>query len=134
MYPVLLMFYLSTLRNPASSPTKLLCFTRSSPLIHQLPAQYPSTVLANSVLANSVTQQTLSDLVFPEPSKLVVCTLSSLLSQSTVQEMLKGFVLSDMAQVSFQAWNDDAGKNLPLCYAHSLHIPFCSLCLHVPIY
>ena len=35
----LLFFY----SNCASSPTKLLCFTRSSPLINQLPAQYPSS-------------------------------------------------------------------------------------------
>ena len=89
-------------RNPLCSSTKLLCFTRSSSLIHQLPAQYPSPVL--DAQAASTFQCTLCDLVFPDPSKLVVCTLSSLLSQSSMQEMLKTFVLSDKAQVSFQAW------------------------------
>ena len=90
------------LRNLACSPTKLLCFTRSSYLIHQLPAQYPSSVL--DAQAASLSQQTLRDLVFKDPSKLVVCTLSSLMSQSSMQEMLKEFVLSVKAQVSFQAW------------------------------
>ena len=46
-------------------------------------------------------QHTLHDLVFPNTSQLVVCKLSSLLSQSDVQEMLKGFVYSDIAQVNF---------------------------------
>ena len=91
-------------RIPASSPTKLLCFTRSSPLVHQLQVHY-------SVLdpqAASISQYTyLHDLVFPDPSQLVVYTLSSLVSQSSMQEMLKKFVLSDKAQVSFQAWRPD---------------------------
>ena len=93
-------------RNPAGLPTKLLCFTRSSSLVHHLPAMYPSSVL--DAQAASLSQQTLRDLVFKDPSKLVVCTLSSLLSQSSVQEMLKDFVESDKAKVSFQAWNDDS--------------------------
>ena len=89
-------------RNLACSPTKLLCFTRSSSLIHQLPAQYPSPVLDTQ--AARISQKTLCNLVFPDPSKVVVCTLSSHVSQSSMQEMLKEFVQSDKAQVSFQAW------------------------------
>ena len=81
------------------SPTKLLCFTRSSPLIHQLPAQYPSSVF--EAQTNGDVHQTLCNLVFPEPSQLVVCKLSSLLSQSSVQEVLKGFVRSSTAKVIF---------------------------------
>ena len=76
-------------RIPASSPTKLLCFTRSSPLVHQLQVHY-------SVLDPQA-----------DPSQLVVYTLSSLVSQSSMQEMLKKFVLSDKAKVSFQAWKPD---------------------------
>ena len=89
-------------RNSASSPTKLLCFTRSSPLIHQLPAQHPSSVFETQAAGD--TQKTLHDLVFPNPSQLVVCKLSSLLSQSSIQELLKGFVRSNTAQVSLLAW------------------------------
>ena len=50
------------------------------------------------------TQKTLHDLVLPNPSQLVVCKLSSLLSQSSIQELLKGFVRSNTAQVSLLAW------------------------------
>ena len=95
-------------RNPACSPTKLLCFTRSSSLIHQLPAQYPIPVL--DAQAASLSQHILCDLVFPDPSQLVVCTLPCLLSQSRMQEMFKEFVLSDIAQVSFQTWEIQAWK------------------------
>ena len=87
------------LRNQAMSPTKLLCFTRSSPLIHQLPAQYPSSVF--EAQTNGDVHQTLCNLVFPEPSQLVVCKFSSLLSQSSVQKVLRGFVRSDTAKVIF---------------------------------
>jgi len=86
-------------RNPNTSPTKLICFTRSSPLIYKLPNQYPSSIIDEPV--TSVTQQTLSDLVFSDPSQLVVRKISSFLSQSSMQDMLKDFVLSDKAQVSF---------------------------------
>lgn len=88
-----------TCRYPASSPTKLLCFTRSSSLIHQLPAQYPSTFIDEQ--ASEVAQKTLRDLVFPNPSGLVMCKLSSLLSQSSLKEILSGFVQSKTAQVSY---------------------------------
>ena len=90
---------MSPLRNHAMSPTKLLCFTRSSPLIHQLPAQYPSSVF--EAQTNGDVHQTLCNLVFPEPSQLVVCKLSGLLSQSSVQEVLRGFVRSNTAKVIF---------------------------------
>ena len=86
----------------SSSPTKLLCFTRSSPLIHQLPAQHPSSVFETQPAWYA--QMALHDLIFPNPSQLVVCKLSSLLSQSSVQELLKGFVCSNTAQVSLLAW------------------------------
>ena len=96
-------FFLSFFRNPASSPTKLLCFPRSSPLIHQLPAKYPSSIFEAQVAGNA--QQTLHDLVFANPSQLVVCKLSNILTQSSVQQMLKGFVQSDTDQVSLCARN-----------------------------
>ena len=41
------MLYCSMLycSEPQTTPSKVLCFTRSSPFIHQLPAQYPSQAL-----------------------------------------------------------------------------------------
>ena len=104
-------------RNPASLPTKLLCFTRSSPLIHQLPAQHPNSVFEAQTSKDS--WQTLHDLVFPNPSKLVVCKLSSLLSQSSVQELLREFVQTNTNQVSFSAWNNVA-YNLLYCLNNML--------------
>ena len=86
------------LRNPASSPTKLVCFTRYSPLIHQLPAQYPSSIFPAQTARAA--QQTLCELVFPDPSQLMVCKLSSLLSQNCMQELLKEFVQSGTAKVN----------------------------------
>ena len=87
------------LRYPASSSTKLLCFSRSSPLIHQLPVQYPS-----SGQAATIVEQTFCDLVSPNSCQLVLYKLSSLLSQSRLQEMLREFVQSNTAKVSFHAW------------------------------
>ena len=84
-----------------SSPTKLLCFTRSSPLIHQLPSQYLS-----SIFDSQAAQQIVCDLVFKDPSKVVLCKLSSFLSQSSMQEILKEFLRSDIAQVSSHAYNE----------------------------
>ena len=84
-------------RNPASLPTKLLCFTRSSPLVHKLSAHYS----VQDAQTGNISQHTHLDLVFPDPSQLVVYTLSSLVSQSSMQEMLKEFVQSDKTQVSF---------------------------------
>ena len=51
-------------------------------------------------------QQTLRDLVFPDPSQLVVFKFSSLLSQRSIQELLKGFVQCDEDQVSFQCLDE----------------------------
>ena len=87
-----------------SSPTKLLCFTRFSPLIHQLPSQYLSSIF--DLQAAEIAQQTVCDLVFKDPSKVVLCKLSSFLSQSSMQDILKEFLRSDIAQVSFHAYNE----------------------------
>ena len=92
------LYLFSSIRNPASSPTKLLCFTRSSPLVHLLPAQYPTSIL--NVHTTEDVHHILCDLVFPNPSQLVVCKLSSVFTQSSIQELLNTFVHSNTAQVS----------------------------------
>ncbi len=43
--------------------------------------------------------QTLGDLVYPHPARLMVCKLSSVLSQSNIQELLRTFFRSESAQV-----------------------------------
>ena len=76
----------------------MLCFTRSSPLIHQFPAQYPSSVFDIQTTLEDV-QQTLKDLVFDKTDQLVVCKLSSVISQTAIQELLKDFIQSDKTNV-----------------------------------
>lgn len=78
-------------------PTKVLCFTRSSQLIHQLPTQHPSPAFEpqDSIKVN----QRLADLVYPYPARLMVCKLSSVLSQGNIQELLRSFFRSEAAQV-----------------------------------
>ena len=76
------------------SATKILCFTRSSPLILQLPAEFP---LEGQTGTRS--QDVLRKFVFKETDKLMVYKLSSILSQTTIQELLKHFLQSDTAEV-----------------------------------
>ena len=80
-------------RDISGSPNKVLCFTRSSPLVHQLPAQHLSASFDVQAKLEDV-QKTLKDLVFEETDQLVVCKLSSVVSQTAIQELLKEFVHS----------------------------------------
>ena len=73
--------------------TKLLCFTRSSPLIHHLPTHYPSTVVSQETI------DLLSEVVFSKLDKLALCKLSSIQTQSSVQELLRSFIRSPSQQV-----------------------------------
>ena len=103
-YWFLVYILFSLLSNIASSPTKLLCFTCTSSLIHQLPAQYPSSIHDAQTFSDA--QQTLHNQVFSNPSQLVVCKLSSHISQNSIQELLRQFVKSANDQVSINAWEN----------------------------
>ena len=85
-------------RDIAGSPNKVLCFTRSSPLIHQLPAQYPSSIFDVQTKPKDI-QKALKDLVFEKTDQLVVCKLSSVISQTAIHELLKNFIHSDKTNV-----------------------------------
>ena len=71
--------------------------TRSSPLIYQLPIEFPSPALESQIGTRS--QDVLKDFVFVETDKLMVYKLSSILSQTTVQDLLKQFLQSKTAEV-----------------------------------
>ena len=73
-------------------PTKLLCFTRSSPFIHQLPSEYPS-----ALSAKSVTQQykSLKKFVYSDLEHLMLCKISLGLSRHKLEKLLYRFVNSD---------------------------------------
>ena len=91
---VLLEFLL--LRNSTSCLNKVVCFTRSSPLLHKLPAYFDSSsVKTNTKQAKDV----LSKYVFDEPELIVVCKLSTVPSQSSIQRILTEFVQSDETKV-----------------------------------
>ena len=71
-------------------PNKVLCFTRSSQLVHQLPVQYQTFAFSTQD-----SKDLLNKFVFEETEKLVVCKLTSMVLQSAVEELLRSFILSD---------------------------------------
>ena len=85
-------------RDISGSPNKVLCFTRSSPLVHQLPALYRGSAPDTQNKLEDV-QKTVKDLVFENTQQLVVCKLSSVVSQTAIQELLKDFIHSEKANV-----------------------------------
>lgn len=87
-----------SLRDISGSPNKVLCFTRSSPLVHQLPTQHFSASFDMRTKLEDV-EQTLSDLVFEKTKQLVVYKLSNVVSQTAIQELLKEFIHSDKTNV-----------------------------------
>ena len=66
-------------------PSKLLCFTQSSALVHKLPVTYPEGE------GSPADSSLLSRLVYTKPDEVIVCRLASLQTQSSVQELLKEF-------------------------------------------
>ena len=79
------------------SATKVLCYTRSSPLIHQLPAEFPCPYFG--IEMESIARNILKIFVFVETNKLVMYKLSSILSQTTIQDFIRNFLDSKTAEV-----------------------------------
>lgn len=77
------------------SPNKIVCFTRFSSLIHNLPAKFPPSNMTKDL------EEMVHDLVYEEQktSKLFMHKVSSFQSQSSVQEFLSDFASSDKAKV-----------------------------------
>lgn len=86
-------------RDPPTSrsATKILCFTRSSPLLHKLPAEFPSSSYRPQMGTRS--QEVLEELVYAETDKVMLYKLSSILSQMVVQDLVKNFLESETAEV-----------------------------------
>ena len=87
--------FLFICRNPARSPNKVIVYSRSSPLIHSLPAQFS----CHTDSCESLGLASAKELVFENTNKLMLQKLSSIISQSSVQELLKDFVNSKKAEV-----------------------------------
>lgn len=75
--------------------TKLICFTRSSQLLHQFPTQYPS--IASQADTDSDTA--LKELVYSNLEQLVVHKLTAITSYTTMNELLKSFVNSPSQRI-----------------------------------
>ncbi len=85
-YLLFIIFY----RDSVRSANKLLCFTRSSPLIHIIPCQFPNAIQSDT---------TIKSLFFEETEKLIIYKLTPLHSQNLVQDVLNDFVSSDTAEL-----------------------------------
>ena len=85
-------------RDSSKSPNKLVLFSRSSPLVHALPTQFPCLV-RETLEDLAIITANVKELIFEDTDKLVVHKLSGLLSQSSVQELLRDFVNSENAEV-----------------------------------
>ena len=79
------------------SPNKLLCYTRSSTLVHDLPAQFPSLATTKKILDTDKT--TVANFIIEKTDKLMMHKLSILPSQTSVQQLLREFVSSEVAEV-----------------------------------
>lgn len=78
------------------TPNKLLCYTRSSGLIHKIPELYPRHSLVNP---ESEGDSILRHLVFCSPEKVNVFKLLNMHSHRDVDDALKGFIHSDAQEV-----------------------------------
>lgn len=78
-------------------PTKLMCFTRSSPLIRQLPNEFPTHGSSLHQTQEDFLKQYLSD----DIDALVLCKLSSRHSQTNLEDILKSFSVSDRKVLIF---------------------------------
>ena len=78
-------------------PKKILCFTRSSPFIHELPSEFPSSGIDKKI--EDKVKKTLKKLVFTETEKLVTYKMSRILSQATIQDLIMNFLESNEAEV-----------------------------------
>ena len=89
--------------------TKLLCFTRTSPLIHNLPSVYPSAFHSPTEIVNY--ESDLKAIVLCNVSGLFVCKLEGAQSQRSVKESLKTFMESDKMVMLLLANMQEVSKN-----------------------
>ena len=92
-----------------SASTKLLCFTRTSPLIHKLPSVYPSAFHSPTEIADY--ESDLEKIVLHDISGLVVCKLEGAQSQRTIKESLKTFMESEKMVMFLLANMQEVSRN-----------------------
>ena len=94
--PTLLLQLPTLVPPPLRNANKLICYSRSTQLLHQLPSQYPSSIQQQN---SKVTVSLLQDLVFTDIKKLVFQKLSTFTSFTSINELLKMFITSKDKQV-----------------------------------
>ena len=94
-------------RDKSVCATKLLCFTRSSPLIRQLPPEFPS---ASASVRES--QTFLEEHVTSNTHSLMLCKVSSQHTQSKLEKLLEDFIKSDCCLLFLIASMQDVTKKM----------------------
>ena len=82
----------------SSFPSKILCYTRTSQVLHQLPVQHPSPLLA-SAPSSGDSRALLSELVCNDLDSLVVYKLTNVSSFTNVSEVIKSFTSSQSQSI-----------------------------------
>ena len=94
---------------------KLLCFTRSSPIIHQIPTKYPSIRRRRDEPQDDTEDTTLlKELVCEDPNLVKVCKISSVQSQSVIHEVLRDFIRSPNQKILLLLANMQVGVVIKL--------------------
>ena len=70
-----------------SSLKKLVCFTRSSAVLHSIPSTYPAST---SLDENS--RKLIEHFIWPTEEEVIICKLSSLMTQQMVTDLLMEFM------------------------------------------
>lgn len=84
-------------RSTTGTANRLLLFTRSSALIHQLPARYPGTGSYSQLSCDY--DDLIRNLVYKYPEDVCVCKLSSINSQAGMTDVLNSFWLSKQQRI-----------------------------------
>ncbi len=70
----------------------MLCFTRSSSIIHYLPSIYPNP---GSFKSHEKEDTYVKELVYDDPTLVQLCQIVSVQSQTTIQETIRDFTQSN---------------------------------------
>ena len=87
--------YLFQCRVSSENPNKVLCFTRTSPLIHNLPPVYPTKVRTALQDNSKITMKA----IFDDISQLCLLKLSNFVTQTVVQDFISSFIESCTTKV-----------------------------------
>ena len=82
-------------RDSSASPNKILCYTRTSPLIHDLPSQFHMKGQATL----QISAKKIKELIIDDIEQLALLKLSGVVTQTVIDKFLKNFLQSDKTKV-----------------------------------